>query len=73
MTEPQREAITYERFTTYKKRLREHNATPMICLGIGHDAHSGELICCTTLDLSDKQVLAFLMRAVEMLSTQIHT
>jgi hypothetical protein len=63
MTEKDRDEMTEERLGYYRKRMRQQNATPLVCLGIGHGEHKGELVLCATEDLSIEMLRAVLHAA----------
>jgi hypothetical protein len=64
MSPAERDEIIDERLAYYRRRLIQAHATPMTCIGVGHDHNSGALIVCITEDLPLLQLLVFMKGAV---------
>jgi hypothetical protein len=63
------ERITDERLARWKLKLSLSHATPMVLLGVGHDAHSGQLVVCTLdePEFTNERVRELLLSAIELL------
>lgn len=61
------EQITQERLKSWAKRLSEQHATPLLMLGMGHDANAGQLVVLTVEDVDDDMLVASLLFAAEQL------
>jgi hypothetical protein len=59
-----RDQIIDERMTVWSQRLRADHATPVACLGIGHDHTSGTLFVLQVEDMSLAELQRFLMGAL---------
>jgi len=59
--------ITEERLKSWKKKLAEANATPIILIGVGHDHKSGELVLCVPEGVSDDLLFGALVAALDLL------
>jgi hypothetical protein len=55
------------RLGEWQLRLREENATPALCVGIGRGDKSGNLVVCSVADLTNAQIKALLMYALKHL------
>jgi hypothetical protein len=53
-------AICYSRMEEWAKQLAERNCTPVLVMGIGHQANSGEVHLFTMQDFSDDDLQMFL-------------
>lgn len=69
MTESDRDAAIAERFAVWRRRLQEEDGTPLICIGIGHNANLGTKILLTLdePDLTEEVLAAFLRDAAMQL------
>lgn len=67
MTPGLTDVITRDRFKSWAKVLREHAATPILCVAIGHGERSGDVHVIQVEDMTAAQVLAFLRHAVAAL------
>lgn len=46
--------ITQERLGSWRERLREAHATPLVLIGVGHEHKSGELVLCVPEGVDDR-------------------
>lgn len=56
--------IRRERLAQWSIEMDKANATPVLCLAIGHNANEGEVHLCTPVNFSDDDLLAFLSIAL---------
>jgi hypothetical protein len=56
--------ICRQRLAGWTKKLVAEHATPVILLGIGHDGKSGEIVLCTTEDMSHENLELFVRAAL---------
>jgi len=63
------EAICQERLGEWTKRLVGEHATPIVLVGVGHDHKSGQLVLCTTEEMSNDEIMNFLAGALFMMQT----
>ncbi len=64
MTDDELRAIIAERLARWTERLVSSHATPMVLVGIGHDANSGTVVVCALEDgaFSETRHLRALLR-----------
>lgn len=67
MTKDKAGAITRDRLARWGAILKEHVATPVLVLGVGHGPKAGELSVCCTEDMSNEQLLLFVKAAFELI------
>ena len=73
LTPELRDKIIEERLANYRRRFRAEHGTPLVCLGIGHDHKSGDLICCLLEDLPLAEMRNFLIAALKMTDDAIRS
>lgn len=61
------EQITKERLDSWKARMKESNATPVLLVGVGHDQTSGQLVICTVEDIANDYLRSLLVFALQEL------
>jgi hypothetical protein len=64
MTSEQVGDICRERVRNWNRRLVEEHATPALHGRVGHDHNSGAVVICTTEDMHDEYLRAFLRKAL---------
>ena len=68
LTPEQIEAICQELLGSWTKRLVGEHSTPVLLLGAGHDDKSGQLVICTTEEMSNDEIMDFLAGALYMMN-----
>lgn len=61
------EQITKERLDSWRARMKESNATPVLLVGVGHDQTSGQLVICTVEDIANDYLRSLLVFALQEL------
>ena len=59
--------ITTERLRSWSERLAEHNATPVVLIGVGHEHNSGEVILCIPAGPTDDQIVMAIVFALQQI------
>jgi folylpolyglutamate synthase/dihydropteroate synthase len=64
--------ITEDRLARWADKLKLSDATPLVLLAVGHNAHSGELAVCTLdePEMSREAILILLARAIAVISKE---
>ena len=71
-------AITRERFGEWAETLAEQDATPVLCVAVGHDGHQGAIHICVPADppgeelLTTQTIVAFLQAAIAQLKSDAY-
>jgi hypothetical protein len=60
MNSEQVREICNERLSRWADRLVSEHATPIILIGVSHDHKSGQLVLCTTEEMSNADIRALL-------------
>lgn len=61
------EDICSVRLEGWTKRLTQEHSTPVLLLGVGHDHKKGQLVICTTEEMTDRDIQLFLEGALMQL------
>ncbi len=61
------EETTAGRLESWRKRLKENHATPLLLIGVGHGERSGQLVICVPEGVDDDLLLGSLLFAIETL------
>jgi hypothetical protein len=61
------DGITAERLASWRDRLKEENATPMVLIGVGHDHKSGQIVLCVPEGVDDDLLIGSLAYALNAL------
>jgi len=64
------EAICKERLGNWQGRLVNEHSTPVLLLGVGHDHKMGQVVLCTTEDMSDLEIINFVQGTLNLLIKQ---
>jgi len=67
MNNTQIDSISKQRLYSWRQRLNESHATPILLLGVGHDHKNGQIVICVTEDRSDSEIILFLEKALKEL------
>lgn len=70
MTDEEIKTICVQRLGSWTSRLTGEHATPVLLVGIGHDHKGGQVVICTTEEMGQKDIIAFLALAVHHLVKQ---
>ena len=60
-------AIILQRLGSWAPSLEEEHATPILLVGVGHDHKLGQVVLCTTEDMSIEETIGFLAGAMAIL------
>jgi hypothetical protein len=69
-TPGQIDQIIDERLGYYRRRMRETQSTPQVCIGIGQGEQSGRIVVCMTEDALPEFVRRMLLFAADELARQ---
>ncbi len=58
------EQIANARLESWKHKLADFNATPLVLIGVGHEHKSGELVVCVPNNVEDDLLIGALVFAI---------
>ncbi len=67
MTKEKIQDITTDRLARWAKKSIANHATPVIMVHVGHDHNSGQIGICTTEDMDNRTLKAFLQQVIRQL------
>lgn len=70
MKQDEIETICKERLDKWAKRLVGDHATPVLVLGVCHDEKQGQVVLCTTEEMTEPELIIFVRGTLNILIKQ---